>query len=408
VESLDVFSTHTGSMNQTRPRRFPLSSSGGVGQGEEALFHPCLCTANRRVFALAVALTCILGLFESPGVGLAKERTNLIIGLLLPAQEPQPLSLQQGVMLGVEQANQEGGLPATVVIRGAAGQWGTDAVEAARMVTDDGAEGLIAPRSGASSHLALQVSGRTAVPVISLCPDSSVTQTGVPWMLRITPRTIDEAQTLFLKLAVNGRRNVGARWLALVPSGRPGREIAQDLAQAAASAAVPPPTTIQVKWPLADMPSFCDRVLTNRADAILVCLDPIPAGYFVKSFRAAGFEGPLAGAGWLRCSEFVKAAGPAMGTFVVAAPLLDRSDELRLQRFTSDFRMRFGREPDAMAAMSYDAARLLIHILKRAGDQPARGAFPLTFEHPGATGMLSFDSRGNRQVRLQLVELSAN
>src|SRR5690242_1137323 len=107
--------------------------------------------------------------------------TNLVIGLLLPEDEPLSLSVRQGVLLGVERFQANRGTVARLVVRGAVGQWGTDGVEAARMVTDDGAQALIAPPAGAASHLALQIAGRTAVPVISLCGDSSVTQTGVPW-----------------------------------------------------------------------------------------------------------------------------------------------------------------------------------------------------------------------------------
>jgi ABC-type branched-subunit amino acid transport system substrate-binding protein len=57
-----------------------------------------------------------------------------------------------------------------------------------------------------------------------------------------------------------------------------------------------------------------------------------------------------------------------------------------------------------MAGLSYDAASLLLHVLKQAGDLPPHQAFPLGSSFPGATGILTFDSEGNRKVRLQLLE----
>ena len=96
----------------------------------------------------------------------------------------------------MELANQWPGPHFTLVARGRAGQWGSDGVEAAGLVTEDGVQGLIAPPDGSASHLVLQVSGRTAVPVISLCADSSVNQTGVPWMARIVPRTVERPSSL--------------------------------------------------------------------------------------------------------------------------------------------------------------------------------------------------------------------
>src|ERR1700690_264550 len=71
------------------------------------------------------------------------DNTNLVIGLLVPPEEPEAASLRDGATLGVELANQSPGPRVSLVIRGRIGQWGADGVEAARMVTDDGALGLI-------------------------------------------------------------------------------------------------------------------------------------------------------------------------------------------------------------------------------------------------------------------------
>ena len=166
--------------------------------------------------------------------------TNLVIGLLVPPEEPAAASLRDGAKLGVELANQSPGPRVRLVIRGRTGQWGADGVEAARMATDDGALGLIAPPDGAATHLVLQVSGRTAVPVITLSADSSVSQTGVPWMARIVPRTVEEAKTLFAGIHAS-------HWVAVIPDGRAGREAARDLNEAATNSNCSIEKTIEVK-----------------------------------------------------------------------------------------------------------------------------------------------------------------
>jgi branched-chain amino acid transport system substrate-binding protein len=327
----------------------------------------------------------------------------LVIGLLLPPEEAEASSLRQGVVLGVDHANQSAAVQAEVVIRGRVGQWGADAGEAARMVTDDGARGLIAPPDGAASHLALQVSGRTAVPVVSLCADSSVSQTGVPWMVRVVPRTVDEASALFTGLSAKFPART-AHWAALVPDGRAGRESARDLKQAATACGCSLENPLAVKSPLTNAASVRDQILNHHPDAILLWLDGTPAGVLVKSLRAAGFAGPLAGPGRLRSANFAAAAGEAMEGFVLPSPVFKKGDEAVFRHFQTAFRDRFGREPDPMAAMSYDAARLLIHILGRGGDRPPRRAFPPGFSFPGASSRLSFDSEGNREADLQLLE----
>jgi ABC-type branched-subunit amino acid transport system substrate-binding protein len=74
-----------------------------------------------------------------------------------------------------------------------------------------------------------------------------------------------------------------------------------------------------------------------------------------------------------------------------------------LLSFQTAFRQRFGREADLTAAEAYDAATLLAHILKKTDPQSLPRAFPLGFSLLGASGELSFDAQGNRQVALRLL-----
>jgi branched-chain amino acid transport system substrate-binding protein len=325
------------------------------------------------------------------------DNTNLVIGLLVPPEEPGAASLRDGATLGVELANQSPGSRVRLVIRGRTGQWGADGVEAARMVTDDGALGLIAPPDGAATHLVLQVSGRTAVPVITLSADSSVSQTGVPWMARIVPRTVDEAKTLFTGIHAS-------HWVAVIPDGRAGREAARDLNEAATNSGCFIEKIIEVNRSFTNAARLGKQILKNHPDAVLLWLDPATAGTLAKSLRAAGFTGTLAGPGRLRSADFAAAAGGAMDGLMVPAPTLEKDAITAFQHFTEAFRGRYGHEPDATAAAACDAATLLIHILKQTGDRPAHEAFPLGFSFAGATGILAFDSQGNRKVNLQLLE----
>jgi branched-chain amino acid transport system substrate-binding protein len=144
------------------------------------------------------------------------------------------------------------------------------------------------------------------------------------------------------------------------------------------------------------------QILKNHPDAILLWLDPATAGTLAKALRAAGFTGPLAGPGRLRSADFAKTAGDAMEGMMVAGPILEKDATTAFQLFAGAFRVRFGHEPDATAEATYDATTLLIHILRQPGGHPAHEAFPIGFSLAGATGILSFDSEGNRKVNLQL------
>jgi ABC-type branched-subunit amino acid transport system substrate-binding protein len=321
--------------------------------------------------------------------------------LLLPPEEAEAASLRGGAMLAVEQANQAPTPKVTLVTRGRIGQWGADAVEAARMVLDDGAQGLIAPPNGAATHLALQVAGRTAVPVISLCADSSVSQTGVPWMVRIAPTTIEEGRFLLSRLTTG--QSDRPQWVALVPDGRAGREISLDLNRAASAAQRKLKRVYEVSSTLTNLESVTAQVLKEQPTGVLVWLDPVPAGRLTKRLREVGFAGKLAGPSRCNSPAFLASSGGASEGFLVPAIILDTPGEARLLSFQAAYRQRYGIEADFTAAEGYDAARLLVHILEKNDPQSLPRAFPLAFSLPGASGVLSFDAEGNRKIALRLL-----
>ena len=335
------------------------------------------------------------------GALLAAQNTNVVIGLLLPPEEPEAASLRRGALLAVEDANRAPAPKVRLVVRGRTGQWGADAEEAARMVLDDGAQALIAPPGGAATHLALQVAGRTAVPVVTLCPDSSVSRTGVPWMVRLAPATLEEAKSLLAGLNVGGTGP--QRWTALVPDGRAGREVSRDLRQAAAAARRKLWNTHQVSPTLTNFQSIVTQVLEDRPDAVLVWLDPGRAGTLAKGLREAGFAGRLAGPSRCDSPAFFAASGLAAEGFFVPAIVLDKAGRARLLAFRTAFRRRYGLEADLTAAEAYDAATLLARILGKNDPQSLPRAFPLSFALPGVSGELSFDAEGNRRLALRLL-----
>ena len=269
------------------------------------------------------------------------------------------------------------------------------------MVLDDGAQGLIAPPNGAATHLALQVAGRTAVPVVSLCADSSVSRTGVPWMARIVPTTIEEGR--FLLAGLKSETSGPPQWVALVPDGRAGREVSRDLNQAALAAQRKLKRICEISSSLTNFESLVAQVLKDQPTGVLIWLDPVPAGRLTRSLREAGFAGKLAGPSRCNSPAFLAASAQASEGFVVPAIILDKPGEARFQSFQKAYRQRYGIEADLTAAEGYDAARLLVHILERNDLQSLPGAFPLVFSLPGASGDLSFDTEGNRTIALRLL-----
>jgi ABC-type branched-subunit amino acid transport system substrate-binding protein len=190
----------------------------------------------------------------------------------------------------------------------------------------------------------------------------------------------------------------------VVPDGRAGREITGDLKTAVTATGLSLKRIVEVNATFTNATRVGQQVLAENPDAVLLWLNPATAGRLAKSLRTAGFTGKLAGPGRLDSAEFLSAAGDASEGFVIAVPLIEKKATDCHQRFATAFRARFGSEPALTAAMGYDAVLVLNHLLRHADGQPPHAAFPLKSSITGASGVLEFDSQGNRRTSLRLLE----
>jgi branched-chain amino acid transport system substrate-binding protein len=305
------------------------------------------------------------------------------------------------VQLAVADANEAGGAPVRLEVRSENGQWGTVGNDAVILVSERHVDAIISPSDGAASHLILQVSGRLRVPVASLCSDSSVTEAGVPWAVRVVPRTDQEAEALFAAARRPDRSPL--HWWALVPAGRPGRAVRRDLETAARRTATPLERFVEDGDAKTDIASLVHTIAEAAPEAVLIWLPPSQAGTVAATLRAAGYGGRLAGPTTLDSPGFFAAAGAAATGFLVTSFRTDADLRVRAETFEKKFQRKYDAHPDFSTAAAYDAARVLIETLRRAEKGAGDRQFPLAFPIEGVTGVLHFDNSGNRTDALQVL-----
>lgn len=344
----------------------------------------------------------------------------LRIGLLLPPTETEAASIRHGAQLGAAAAGRETGRTVELVVRGKPGQWGTDGDEAVALALDEDVDAMVAPTGGAVVHQALQVAGRTRVPVVSLSADTSVTKTGVPWTVRVGPRTDEEAAAVFAAL----RRPAGSpplRVVAFVPTDRAGRETTNDLRLAARAAQVAWVNSFAVPAGIAPAAGFVSRALAAKPDLILAWLDAAAVAGVAKSLRDAGYDGAIAAPSrsWSPAllRPHAKSTEGILFPLPVALTETNAGRERLLREFTQTPPDPTGANgppavqpepPDLIAGLAFDAIRLLANVLNRADGRPAFREFPLTRSLSGVTGELAFDRAGNQRLPLLVVALGAD
>ncbi len=98
-------------------------------------------------------------------------------------------------------------------------------------------------------------------------------------------------------------------------------------------------------------------------------------------------------------ADVARRAGPAAEGLVLPQPAFDlEADEPAVRRFVEIYRARYNAEPDAYAAHGYDALRVLVEGMKRAGsarpDELRRGLSSLD-DYRGPCGRIVFDDNGD-------------
>jgi ABC-type branched-subunit amino acid transport system substrate-binding protein len=327
---------------------------------------------------------------------LAHSQPTPKIGFLLPPDTPHLESLELAATLAATLSVPNGAPPATLVIRGKTGQWGDDGTEAARLAIDDEVNSLITPPDGSASHLVLQVAGRTGLPTLSLCPDTSVVGAGIPWHLQITPDTQHQALTILQYI----RNHHPPPWIAIVPEGRAGREISNDLAHAAATIHHPTPDILSFPTNSASRNQLAHNALLSSPTTILVWLNPQPAATVTTLLRKAGFKGTLAGPLHLQSPRFLTAAGPHAESFLT--PAWTPPQSVTLNAFSHQYKSKLGLPPDPSALLTADAVLLLRNTLP---PNPAPGPLQLPTNLTGLSGPLTFDTSGRRLLPLHLLRL---
>lgn len=133
-------------------------------------------------------------------------------------------------------------------------------------------------------------------------------------------------------------------------------------------------------------------------DAVFVPAYYTELGLIAKQARELGLDVPLLGGDGWDSVKTLEIGGAAVEGHFFSNHYAADSDSPKVQDFVSRYREKHGAVPDAMAALGYDAAGILVDALKRAGTTEGtklRDAIAATREYVGVTGKISIDAQRN-------------
>jgi ABC-type branched-subunit amino acid transport system substrate-binding protein len=306
------------------------------------------------------------------------------IGYFGPSDPDHPTGgdLWLATSLAVEDANRAGGYRGAryrLVPAWSEDPWGTGIARVARLVYDEGVWALVGSIDGAATHLAEQVVAKARVTLLSpVATDGTVNLANVAWAFSCLPQHRPQAARLGRAIA----DSLGGGSLTLLSAiDHDSRVMARALEDALAARGSAPHHHFQVEPGVEDHGALAERI--------------------VASLRASGVRVTVFGGPSMGRRAFLDQAGPAAEGVLFPLPC----DPGALSGdFAKRFAARYGRSPDCATAQAYDAFRLLIAAVEKAGLNRARIRDAVRDLSPwsGVAGTVDWNPVGQnrREVRL--------
>ena len=149
---------------------------------------------------------------------------------------------------------------------------------------------------------------------------------------------------------------------------------------------------------------FRAQLTTIRAakpDAIFVPGYYTELGLIAKQARELGIDVPLLGGDGWDSEKTIEIGGKAVEGYYFSTHYAADSDSPRVQAFVSEFQAKYGATPDAMAALGYDTALILVDALDARRQHRRRGAARRDRRDRGLRGRHRQDLDGRAAQRAQ-------
>lgn len=131
-------------------------------------------------------------------------------------------------------------------------------------------------------------------------------------------------------------------------------------------------------------------------------------GIIAKQARELGMQMPILGGDGWDSPELWKLGGASLQNSYISNHYSADNPAPEIQNFIKAYQAKFGTVPDSLAALAYDAAKVLADSLKRAGSADAtklRDAIAATQNFDGVTGKISINDERNAVKPAVVLEL---
>jgi len=158
----------------------------------------------------------------------------------------------------------------------------------------------------------------------------------------------------------------------------------------------------------ADVSAQLQSIKTSGAQAVYLPGYYTDVGNIVRQARKLGIKVPfLGGDGW-DSAKLAEIGGDAIEGSYYSNHYSFDEERPAVKEFVDKYQKRWGEVPDGLAALGYDAARVLFDAMDRAPSLKGKdlaAAIAATKEFPGVTGLITLDANRDAQKQAVVVQM---
>jgi branched-chain amino acid transport system substrate-binding protein len=287
-------------------------------------------------------------------------------------------------------------LPFRLIPRWSVNPWGTGVSQLARMVYDEQPLALLGSMDSATTHLAEQVVAKAQLPLVSpIATDKSVTFAGVSWMFSCAPG--DDAVARVLVEAVQAElKSPAGKTVLLATTDHESRMTAREVMSQLSRCGRRPDFRFDVPPDAADIAQQLQAAADARPAVVLIIAGVEDSARLTRAVREKVGTATIFGGQSMGRRRFTELAGAAAEGVRFPLLFVPNPADANCTRFIEGFKSEHQRAPDYTAALTYDAMRLLLEAIRRAGPNRARirEALAQLSPWPGIAGTIHFDGTG--------------
>lgn len=326
------------------------------------------------------------------------------IGYLI--SDNQCLAARHGAELAILKANEKGGFngrPFELGTRSMEGPWGTGSKQAVSLIFEEKVWALMGSNDGRNGHIIEQAAVKTHIAFVSVwAGDPTLSQAFVPWYFSCVPNDNQKADALINE--VYSKRKF-KRTAIISDDTYDSKTALSSFVKKAKSRGLTDIFPFYYNERREDFSAILDSVIKADVNCLILFGHPSSSMKLINQMHRKNIEKPVFGSLYLLDEK--ELSDKDLGNYesvVIVTPGHWLNPEA--SSFINEFQTRYGYVPGAVAAYAFDGMNVIIEAVRTAGLDFEKIKLTLAdIKYKGVTGLIQFDSKGNRLGDVRLMEI---